>query len=213
MKKTYVSKNVVRRLPRYLRKLDELSAAGVERISSAGLGARMGLTPSQIRQDFSCFGGFGQQGYGYNVASLREAFASILGLDRDCTLVLLGAGRIGQTLIENLSFSAFGFRLLGAFDVNPELVGTVIGSVTVRHAGEAAAFVREMGVDIAVLTTDRSHAQHAADLMVGSGIRGIWNFTEQEIDVGDSGVAVESIHFSDSLLTLSYRLAERGGGE
>ena len=210
MKKHYVSNNVIRRLPRYLRKLDELAATGVTRISSGELGARTGLTPSQIRQDFSCFGEFGQQGYGYNVASLREEIARILGLDRSYSVILVGTGRIGQTLIENLNFNLFGFRLLYAFDINTEIIGTRIGDILVRDAREAWDFIRENHVDIAILSTDREHAQSAADLLIGSGIRAIWNFTEQEIDPGDSGVAVESIHFSDSLLTLSYRLGERG---
>ena len=210
MKKHYVSNNVIRRLPRYLRKLDELAATGVTRISSGELGARTGLTPSQIRQDFSCFGEFGQQGYGYNVASLREEIARILGLDRSYSVILVGTGRIGQTLIENLNFKIFGFRLLYAFDINTEIIGTRIGDILVRDAREAWDFIRENHVDIAILSTDREHAQSAADLLIGSGIRAIWNFTEQEIDAGDSGVLVESIHFSDSLLTLSYHLNSGG---
>ena len=210
MRKPYVSKNVIRRLPRYLRKLDELAASGVERISSGELGARTGLTPSQIRQDFSCFGEFGQQGYGYNVASLRTEIARILGLDRGYSVILLGTGRIGQTLIENLNFGWFGFRLQAAFDVREELIGNQIGNITIRDARDAWNFIRENNIDIAILSTDRERAQKAADLLIGSGIKAIWNFTEQEIDPGDSGVVVESIHFSDSLLTLSYRLGEGG---
>ena len=209
MKKPYVSKNVIRRLPRYLRILDELAAGGMERISSGELGAHTGLTPSQIRQDFSCFGEFGQQGYGYNVASLRAEIARILGLEDQWSLILVGTGRIGQTLIENLNFGRFGFRLLRAFDINTSLIGTTICGIEVCHAREAESFIRDNRVDIAILSTDREHAQQAANLVIRSGIRGIWNFTEREIDPGDSGVAVESIHFSDSLLTLSYRLRER----
>ena len=213
MKKPYVSKNVIRRMPRYLRILDELSANGVERISSGELGACTGLTPSQIRQDFSCFGEFGQQGYGYNVISLRDEIAHILGLDKGCSIILLGTGRIGHTLIENLNFSRFGFRLLAAFDVNTSLIGTTISGILVRHAREVEGFVRDNKVDIAILSTTREQAQRAADRVIRSGIRGIWNFTEQEIDPGDSGVTIESIHFSDSLLTLSYHLREKGGEE
>ena len=210
MRKPYISNHVIRRLPRYLRKLDELSAEGVARISSGELGARTGLTASQIRQDFSCFGEFGQQGYGYNVASLRTEIARILGLDRGYSVILLGTGRIGQTLIENLNFGWFGFRLLAAFDVREELIGNQIGAFTIRDAREAWSFIRENSIDIAILSTERERAQSAADLLIGSGIRAIWNFTEREIDPGDSGVVVESIHFSDSLLTLSYRLGEGG---
>ena len=133
-KSSYISKNVIRRLPRYLRKLDELLAAGTERISSGELGSQMGLTPSQIRQDFSCFGEFGQQGYGYNVAALREQIARILGMDRSYSVILIGAGRIGQSLIENFDFTHYGFRLLGAFEIRKELVGTEIAGVTIADA-------------------------------------------------------------------------------
>ena len=208
MKKAHISKNVIRRLPRYLRKLDELAAAGVERISSGELGARIGFTPSQIRQDFSCFGEFGQQGYGYNVATLREEIAHILGTDRKYSAILMGTGRIGQSLIENISFDRLGFRLLGAFDIRKELIGSRIGSIAVQDAAEVDDFIRANGVDIAILSTNRAQAQSIAERLITAGIRAIWNFTEAEIDPGESGVIVESIHFSDSLLSLSYYLTK-----
>ena len=132
MKRIKVSNNVIRRMPRYLRKLDDLSAAGVERISSGELGRQMGLTPSQIRQDFSCFGEFGQQGYGYNVVALRGEIAKILGMDRNYTAVLVGVGNIGRALVENFCFEQYGYSLRAAFDVNPELVGQTIRSVPVH---------------------------------------------------------------------------------
>lgn len=211
MKKTsYISKNVIRRLPRYLRKLDELSAAGTERISSGELGSQMGLTPSQIRQDFSCFGEFGQQGYGYNVQALRGQIAQILGMDRSYSVILIGAGRIGQSLIENFNFSHYGFRLLGAFEIRKELVGRQIADVTIQDAETQGDFIREHDVDIAILSINRDHAQMVADELIGLGIKAIWNFTDAEIDPGDSGVIIENIHFSDSLLALSYYLSERG---
>ena len=215
MKKAYISKNVIRRLPRYLRKLDELAATGVERVSSSELGSRIGYTPSQIRQDFSCFGEFGQQGYGYNVASLREEIAHILGTDRQRSVILVGAGRIGHSLIENISFDRLGFRLLGAFDIRREIIGTKIREVTVQDAALADGFIRDRRVDIAILSTNRAYAQATADLLIASGIRAIWNFTEAEIDARDSGVVVESIHFSDSLLELSFYLnrAEMAEGQ
>ena len=208
MKKTYISKNVIRRLPRYLRKLDELLDAGVERISSGELGARIGLTPSQIRQDFSCFGEFGQQGYGYNVATLREEIAHILGTDRQRSVILVGAGRIGQSLIENISFERLGFRLMDAFDIRKELIGNHIHGVTVLDAAGLEDYIRVHQVDVAILSTNRAYAQRVADRLIASGIRGIWNFTETEIDAHDSNVVVESIHFSDSLLELSYYLSQ-----
>jgi len=209
MRKSYISKNVIRRLPRYLRKLDELSAAGVERISSGELGRQLGLTPSKIRQDFSCFGEFGQQGYGYNVVGLRSQIAQILGMDRDYSVVLIGAGRIGQSLIENFNFPRFGFRLLAAFEIRKELVGREIAGLTISDRSIQDAFIKEHHVDIAILSIGKEHAQQVADELIGSGVKAIWNFTDAEIDAGESGVVIENIHFSDSLLALSYYLSEK----
>jgi len=213
MKKSYISKNVIRRLPRYLRKLDELSGAGVERISSGELGTQMGLTPSQIRQDFSCFGEFGQQGYGYNVLELRKQIAGILGMDNRYSVILIGAGRIGQSLIENFNFPRYGFRLIGAFEIRKELVGTRIADITISDAETQDAFIKEHQVDIAILSIGRDHAQLVADELIASGVKAIWNFTEAEISAGDSGVVIENIHFSDSLLALSYYLSEHNDEE
>lgn len=209
MKKSYISKNVIRRLPRYLRKLDELIAENTERISSGELGPLMGLTPSQIRQDFSCFGEFGQQGYGYNVKALRSQIASILGIDRQYSVILVGAGKIGQSLIENIHFDNYGFRFLGAFEIRKEMVGTEIAGVPIMDAETQDAFIRENGVDIAILSVNRDRAQHVADILIESGIHAIWNFTDIEIDAGESGVVVENMHFSDSLLALSYFLSTK----
>ncbi len=209
MKKAYISKNVIRRLPRYLRKLDELIDANVERISSGELGPQMGLTPSQIRQDFSCFGEFGQQGYGYNVKALRAQIASILGIDRQYSVILVGAGKIGQSLIENIHFDNYGFRFLGAFEIRKELVGKEIAGVPVMDAETQDAFIRENDVDIAILSVNRDRAQHVANILIDSGIHAIWNFTDIEIDAGSSGVVVENMHFSDSLLALSYFLSTK----
>ena len=209
MKKNYVSNNVIRRLPRYLRRLDELIAADTERISSSELGRQMGLTPSQIRQDFSCFGEFGQQGYGYNVAALRQEIAHILGMDRDYTGVLVGTGRIGQSLIENFDFHHYGFRLVSAFDIRRELVGTEIAGVPIRSSEILEEYVRENSIDMAILSTNRDHAQEITDLLIRAGVKAIWNFTDREVDPGRSGVVIENIHFSDSLLALSYYLSDR----
>lgn len=208
MKRMNISNNVIRRLPRYLRKLDDLTYQGEERISSGELGRQMGLTPSQIRQDFSCFGEFGQQGYGYNIASLREQISHILGVDRNYTAVLVGVGNLGHALIENFSHIIEGFQLLGAFDVRPEIVGTEIGGHKVYDGKDLANFVYDNHVDIAILAVPRRAAQEIADQLIGAGIRGIWNFTNIELDTGDSGVLVENIHFSDSFLALTYYLAE-----
>ncbi len=207
-KSSYISKNVIRRLPRYLRKLDELARSGVERISSGELGSQMGLTPSQIRQDFSCFGEFGQQGYGYHIADLRMQIAQILGMDRGYSVILIGTGRIGQSLIENFNFNHYGFHLLSAFEIREELVGKKIGDITIADARTQDAFIKENDVDIAILSIGKQNAQRVANELIESGVKAIWNFTDAEIDAGDSGVIIENIHFSDSLLALSYYLSE-----
>ncbi len=208
MKRMNISNNVIRRLPRYLRKLDDLSYRGEERISSGELGRQMGLTPSQIRQDFSCFGEFGQQGYGYNIASLREQISHILGMDRAYSAVVVGVGNLGHALLSNFENFSEGFNLHGAFDIRPELIGTEIDGYPVMDGNNLAAYVFDNHIDIAILAVPRRAAQELADVLIGAGIRAIWNFTNIELDTGDSGVLVENIHFSDSLLALAYYLAE-----
>ncbi len=208
MKRNNVSNNVIRRLPRYLRKLDDLAGKGEERISSDKLGRQMGLTPSQIRQDFSSFGEFGQQGYGYNVDFLRREIGQILGTYRGYSAVLVGAGNLGTALVQNFDFIIEGYVFLGAFDVKPELIGTKIDGFPVYDVRELAQFVREHKVDIAILTVPRHAAQEMTDVLAEAGIRAIWNFTNTELDVGDTGILVENIHFSDSLLVLTYHLAQ-----
>lgn len=209
MKRTNISNNVIRRLPRYLRKLDDLYAKGEERISSGELGRQMGLTPSQIRQDFSCFGEFGQQGYGYNIDSLRKEIGMILGTYRDYSAILVGPGHLGTALVENFNFIIEGYTFLGSFDVRPEMIGSTIGGYPIYDIATLGDFVREHKVDIAILTVPREVAQELTDVLVGAGIRAIWNFTNMELDTGDSEVLVENIHFADSLLVLTYFLAEQ----
>ncbi len=208
MKRTNISNNVIRRLPRYLRKLDDLASKGEERISSGELGRQMGLTPSQIRQDFSCFGEFGQQGYGYNIDSLRKEIGQILGTYRDYSAILVGPGHLGTALIENFNYIIEGYDFLGAFDIRPEIIGTSIGGHPVYDVATMGDFVKENKVDIAILTVPRDVAQQLTDVLVEAGVRAIWNFTNVELDVGDSGTLVENIHFADSMLVLTYRLAE-----
>ena len=207
MKKPYISNNVIRRMPRYLRKLDELIKNKVERISSGELGKQMGLTPSQIRQDFSCFGEFGQQGYGYNVQALRNEIAGILGLQNSYSAILIGVGNLGHALIANFPFDFFGFRFLGAFDIDKSLAGTTLAGYPVMDAEDQAAFIHDNDVDIAILSVPKHDAQNVAQRMIDCGIKAIWNFTDVELDPGDSGVIIENIHFSDSLLALSYYLS------
>lgn len=209
MKRSKVSNNVIRRLPRYLRKLDELSAAGISRISSFDMGQQLGLTPSQIRQDFSCFGEFGQQGYGYSVPALREHIASILGMDRGYRAVLIGVGHIGHALIDNFCFSDWGVTLSAAFDIKPELIGASFNGTVIRSMDELERYLAENPVDIAVLTVPKDAALPVTRRLIASGINAIWNFTNVELTGPDSEVLVENIHFSDSLLSLSYYISER----
>jgi redox-sensing transcriptional repressor len=209
MKKDKISSAVIRRLPRYYRHLDDLYRGGTVRISSGALAKSMGLTASQIRQDLSCFGGFGQQGYGYNVERLRGEVAEILGMNRNHTVVILGAGNLGRALIENFPFRANGFRLVGAFDVDPVLVGTRLGGVPVYHGNMLESFLREHPVSVGVLTVPASEAVSSALRLASFGVEGIWNFTNVELPEGDmKGVKVENVHFADSLLTLSYMISE-----
>ncbi len=204
-----VSTAVIRRLPRYYRHLSELQEDGVVRISSSGLGKSMGLTASQIRQDLFCFGGFGQQGYGYKVDSLKEEIGEILGISRGHTLVVLGTGNLGRAIIQNFRFSSNGFRLLAAFDINPDMVGAQIAGVPVYHTDEMEAFVSSRQVDVGLLTVPIAAAQQMGDRLVRAGVKGIWNFTNYELTCSQTGVVVESVHFSDSLLTLSYLISQQ----
>ena len=209
MKKDKISSAVIRRLPRYYRHLDDLHRNGTVRISSGALAKSMGLTASQIRQDLSCFGGFGQQGYGYNVERLRGEVADILGMNRSHTVIILGAGNLGRALIENFPFRANGFRLIAAFDVDPVLVGTRLGGVPVYHTQMLESYMREHRVNVGVLTVPGSAALESAYRLYVSGIEGIWNFTNIELPEQEmEGVKVENVHFADSLLTLSYMISE-----
>lgn len=204
---TKVSTAVIRRLPRYYRQLSELQESGVVRISSSALGKSMGLTASQIRQDLFCFGGFGQQGYGYKVESLKEEIGEILGISRGHTLVVLGTGNLGRAIIENFRFSSNGFRLLAAFDVDPNVVGTTIAGVPVYHADQLEQFIAANPVSVGMLTVPIAAAQEMGDRLCAAGVKGIWNFTNYEITYDPQKVVVESVHFSDSLLALSYMIS------
>jgi len=207
MKKDRVSSAVIRRLPRYYRHLTDLSQANVVRISSNALGKSMNLTASQIRQDLSCFGEFGQQGYGYNVESLRDAIAEILGMAREHTAVILGVGNLGRALMENFHFSHSGFRLTAAFDVDLDLIGSSISGVPIYSAADLDQYLAQHPTSVGVLTVPRSAALPMSERLVNGGVKGIWNFTNAELHV-DPGIIVENVHFADSLLTLSYLISE-----
>lgn len=200
-----ISQAVIGRLPRYLRYLGDLRDEGVERISSQELSERMKVTASQIRQDFNNFGGFGQQGYGYNVEYLYEEISKILGLDHKHHFVIIGAGNLGRALGNYLNFERRGFIFKGMFDTNRELVGNEVRGVKVMHMEELESFLQRNDIDIAVLTIPKTGAADIVEVLVRNGIRAIWNFAHVDLDVPD-GILVENVHLSDSLMKLSYNI-------
>lgn len=206
MEEREISQAVIRRLPRYYRYLGELMESGVERISSNDLSKRMKVTASQIRQDLNNFGGFGQQGYGYNVKYLYTEIGKILGLENDHNFIIIGAGNLGQALANYGSFENRGFVLKGLFDVNPTLKGMTIRNVPVRMMSELKTFIAENDVEIAVLTIPKSTALDVAKELVDDGIRAIWNFAHVDLNVPDN-VIVENVHLSESLMRLSYNIS------
>lgn len=209
LKKENISDAVIRRLPRYYRQLTELCSRGIVRISSHSLGQEMGITASQIRQDFSCFGEFGQQGYGYNVEELRAEIGHILSVDNDHHLIMIGVGNLGHALLQNFPFADTGFSVDAAFDVSTAIIGTKVNGIPVYSMTELEEFVRTHEIDVVVLTVPQSVARDTANHLVDLGIKGFWNFTNVELSCADPEVKFENIHFADSLLTLSYRIANR----
>jgi len=200
-----ISQAVIGRLPRYFRYLGELKDEGVERISSQELSELMKVTASQIRQDFNNFGGFGQQGYGYNVEYLYKEIGKILGLDRKHNFIIVGAGNLGRALGNYLNFERRGFIFKGMFDKNPELIGKEVRGIRIMPLEELERFVRENDIDIAVLTIPKTSAEEVADKLAQNGIRAIWNFAHVDLNLPD-GIQVENVHLSDSLMKLSYNI-------
>ena len=200
-----ISDAVIRRLPGYYRYLRELEKVGITRISSQELGARMGLTASQIRQDINCFGTLGQQGYGYNVPELRAHIGEILGLAHGYEMVIAGAGNIGQAVAWYPGFSQRGFHVSALFDVKPDLIGRVIRGVPVYNITEMRAFLREHPAKIGVVATPARVAQTVAHQMIEGGVRALWNFAPMDLKVPE-GVVASNVHLTDSLLVLTYRL-------
>jgi len=206
MPKNTISNSVIRRLPRYYRFLGELEANGYVRISSRELSEKMGLTASQIRQDFNCFGEFGQQGYGYNVSDLRDEIGKILGLSRQTPMILIGAGNLGKAIASHLDFNSKGFSLIGAFDVNPEIIGKNIAGLTVMDVAGLAEFCAENKPVAAILCVPMSAASSAAEMLISYGVKAFWNFTHYDLRIGHKDIIVENVHLGDSLTTLSYGL-------
>lgn len=212
MESKEISQAVISRLPRYFRYLGELKDEGIERVSSQELSDIMKVTASQIRQDFNNFGGFGQQGYGYKVEYLYEEIGRILGLNKSHHLIIIGAGNLGQALANYMNFERRGFLFKGIFDKNPALYGTRIRNMRIRPMDEMETFVRESGIDIAVLTIPKTEAVAVAERLVEAGIRGIWNFAHVDLNVPEE-IQVENVHLSDSLMKLTYNISRFENGE
>ena len=205
MEEREISRAVIARLPRYFRYLGELKDSGVERISSQELSERMKVTASQIRQDLNNFGGFGQQGYGYNVKHLYEEIGKILGLDQKHNLILIGAGNLGQALANYVNFERRGFILKGIFDRNERLHGKIVRGITIMPMDQMRSCILENAIDIAILTIPKAEAVQIAEQLVNYGIKAIWNFAHIDLNVPQD-VVVENVHLSESLMKLSYNL-------
>lgn len=199
-----ISNSVIRRLPRYYRFLGELEDQQISKISSRELSERMHLTASQIRQDLNCFGGFGQQGYGYNVSELRKEIGRILGVDKNRKTILIGAGNLGTALAVHINFEKSGCSLIGIFDSNKKIVGNPLGKLTITDIDDLEKFCRENKPEVAVLCIPKSVTKEIVDRLTELGVRSFWNFSHYDINVEHKNIIVENVHLGDSLLTLSY---------
>ena len=199
-----ISNSVISRLPRYYRFLGELMDNGVSRISSRELSEKMGLTASQIRQDLNCFGGFGQQGYGYQINQLHSEIEKILGLDKPKRAILIGAGNLGRAIAAHMSFETRGFKLIGIFDKKEALKGQIIKGLPVRNIDDLDDFCRENSPVCAILCIPKNEAESVCNLLISFGIKGFWNFTHCDLSVNHKDVTVENVHLGDSLIKLSY---------
>lgn len=213
MQKPTVSTAVVKRLPRYHRYLGDLLREGTLRISSAELSRLMNVTASQIRQDLNCFGGFGQQGYGYNVKYLYGKISELLGVKEGFCAVIVGAGNLGKALAATHMFERRGVKRLAMFDVNPDIIGKEIYGLPVYHIDELGSFCKKESVNIGVLTVPKEAAYDVSKVMIDSGVEGIWNFANMELKISAPGVIVENIHLGDSLMKLCYELKTQSGKE
>ena len=207
MEAKQISKAVIKRLPRYYRYLGELLEDNVERISSNDLSKKMRVTASQIRQDLNNFGGFGQQGYSYNVKYLYTEIGKILGLDIVHPMIIVGAGNLGQALANYVEFEKRGFKLVGIFDVNPVLEGIAVRGIEIQMISDLPFFMKENNIEIAILTLPKNKARDMAEILIENGIKAIWNFAHIDLDTPDD-VIVENVHLSESLMTLSYNLSQ-----
>lgn len=204
MSKHVISTPVIRRLPRYYRFLGDLERENMERISSGELAQRMGLSASQIRQDFNCFGGFGQQGYGYHVKDLREIIGDILGVNNETGVILIGAGNLGKAIAAHVDFNKRGCKLIGVFDDNPLIQGTMTADLPIMPMESLDSFCKQHKPEVAVLCIPKDAAQQLADQLISLGILGFWNFSHFDLRINNPDVIVENVHLGDSLMTLAY---------
>lgn len=198
-----ISSAVIKRLPRYLRYLSDLQKKNVDRISSNELSNLIGYTASQIRQDLNNFGGFGQQGYGYNIQSLYNEISAILGLDQQYKMVIVGTGNLGQAIANYTHYYKSGFIVVAMFDVNPKLIGLRINDIEVLDSESLEEFMQKTPIDIGIVCTNKDSAQDVVDKLCDGGVKGIWNFAPTDLNVRE-GVALENVHLSDSLHSLAY---------
>lgn len=206
MNNNTISSSVIKRLPRYYRFLGELKNQGVTRISSRELSEKMGFTASQIRQDLNCFGGFGQQGYGYNIHLLEEEIAKILGLDVPKNAILIGMGNLGKAVTMHMNFENKGFRIVGLFDSKESLVGQVVRNLPIRNTADLDEFCRENRPQVAILCIPKNAAADIAEQLINLGIKAFWNFSHYDMSLNHKDIVVENVHLSDSLMTLSYQM-------
>ncbi|MBE6065207.1 redox-sensing transcriptional repressor Rex [Clostridium cochlearium] len=209
-KKRNISMAVIKRLPKYHRYLEELLKNEVDRISSKELSKKIGFTASQIRQDFNCFGDFGQQGYGYNVKELHAQISNILGLTKEYKCIILGGGNIGQAVANYNKFEKLGFKLESIFDINPKLVGLKIRDIEIKDIDTLEDYLKENNIDVGIICVPSRSAQKVCDILTRNNVKGIWNFAPVDLKVPEE-VFVENVHLSESLLTLSYLMNEQEG--
>jgi redox-sensing transcriptional repressor len=202
-----VAEAVIKRLPRYYRHLSQLIDENIDRISSHDLARRMKITASQVRQDLNNFGGFGQQGYGYNVLSLCKEIENLLGIESEIDCVLIGAGNLGRAVANYSNFSKRGFKIKGIFDNNKDIIGTTISNLNVLPSKELFSFIKNNNIKIAMLTIPANAIKEILDGILDAGIKGIWNFSYLEVDVPEN-IALVNVHLSDSLMTLAYKIRE-----
>lgn len=205
-KRSEISSSVIKRLPRYYRFIGELIKQGIVRSSSGELAEKMSLTASQIRQDLNCFGGFGQQGYGYNLVELRTEIGKILGIDRGYKAVLFGAGNLGKAIASHMNFGEYGWELIGIFDSDLRKENEKVADLSVMHISRMESFITENKPEIAILCIPKAAAQEYADKLVSLGIKAFWNFSHYDLKVSHKNIVVQNVHLGDSIMTLSYGL-------